>query len=205
MSGSDDEQISPDEVGDEVSAEELREAEELARVLDGGRLDSEPGEALEAAALLRVSHQPELDPERQQQLLSELLTQQEQKRLSSTRQPIVPTWFRWLWLAVPAAAGGFALFQAVGGQQEMAAQVAEQSAAAPPAAAEDVQSQPATAPRRLAQSDRQESALPEPSRRLLQLQSSVLQGTPGEASEDFERELNAYRGEVFAALEARYR
>lgn len=73
---------------------ELREAEALARALEGdGSPQGIPTDALEAASLLRASREDAgLDPARQQEILKKILPQKEEPR----RIP----WLRWL---VPVA------------------------------------------------------------------------------------------------------
>lgn len=93
---------------EEFSAEELAEAEALARVLAGGRLDGAPSEALEAAALLRTARQPELSEARSQQMLDELLAKRPAPRAAA---PTSLRWLRLAWLLVPAAAGGVVVWQ----------------------------------------------------------------------------------------------
>jgi hypothetical protein len=81
---------------DEPTPEELREAEALARALDGAPSDSAaPPEALEVAALLRhAKSEGALDPARTQALAAKL------------RAGVRPPRRRWLWIALaPVAAG----------------------------------------------------------------------------------------------------
>jgi len=81
---------------DEPTPEELREAQALARALDGAPSESAPPpEALEVAALLRHAQRGgELDPARAQALAATL------------RAGVRPPRRRWLWIAlVPVAAG----------------------------------------------------------------------------------------------------
>jgi len=80
---------------DEPTPEEQREAEALARALDGDPAGSAPPpEALEVAALLRHAHgDGQLDPARAQAMASKLRTGVPRPRR------------RWPWLLVPLAAG----------------------------------------------------------------------------------------------------
>jgi hypothetical protein len=80
---------------DEPTPEEQREAEALARALDGDPSGSAaPPEALEVAALLRHAHgQGQLDPARAQAMATGL------------RAGVRPPRRRWPWLLMPLAAG----------------------------------------------------------------------------------------------------
>jgi len=84
---------------DEPTPEELREAEALARALDGAAPESAPPpEALEVAALLRHAHgDGQLDPARAQELAARL------------RANVRPPRRRWLWLLAPLVVGTAAL------------------------------------------------------------------------------------------------
>lgn len=89
---------------DEPTPEELREAEALARALEGAPSEAAPPpEALEAAALLRHAHRGgELDPARAQVIAAGLRAQVQQ-------QPRPPRRRRWIWLLPPLAVGAAAL------------------------------------------------------------------------------------------------
>jgi hypothetical protein len=94
---------------DEPTAEELREAEALARALEGAPSDAAaPPEALETAALLRYTHGGgQLDPARAQTLAGKL------------RSEVRPRRRRWWWLGLaPLAVGavGLTLFATMGGR-----------------------------------------------------------------------------------------
>jgi hypothetical protein len=80
---------------DEPTPEEQREAEALARALEGAPAESAaPPEALETAALLRHAHgEGRLDPARAQALGAKL------------RAEVRPPRRRWIWLLAPLAAG----------------------------------------------------------------------------------------------------
>jgi hypothetical protein len=80
---------------------ELREAEALARALEGDGSPQEiPTDALEAASLLRASREDAgLDPARRQEIIDKILPQKEEPR----RIP----WLRWL---VPVAGVAGVLF-----------------------------------------------------------------------------------------------
>lgn len=83
---------------DEPTPEELREAEALARALDGDPSGSAPPpEALEVAALLRHAHGQGLDPARAQALAAQLRSQVRRPRR------------RWPWLLAPVLAGAAAV------------------------------------------------------------------------------------------------
>jgi hypothetical protein len=84
---------------DEPTPEELREAEALARALDGGAPESAPPpEALEVAALLRHAHgDGRLDPAREQALGARL------------RAEVRPPRRRRLWLLAPLLVGATAV------------------------------------------------------------------------------------------------
>jgi hypothetical protein len=84
---------------DEPTPEELREAEALARALDGAATDAAPPpEALEVAGLLRHAKSGgQLDPARAQALAAKLRAELRPRR-------------RWLWLGLtPLAVGAAAL------------------------------------------------------------------------------------------------
>jgi len=83
-----------------VSDKEKREAEALARALEGdGSPEGIPTDALEAASLLRASREDAgLDPARQQEILDKILPEKKPRRIP---------WLRWL---VPVAGVAGVLF-----------------------------------------------------------------------------------------------
>jgi hypothetical protein len=83
-----------------VSDKEKREAEALARALEGdGSPEEIPTDALEAASLLRASREDAgLDPARQQKILDKILPERKPRRIP---------WLRWL---VPVAGVAGVLF-----------------------------------------------------------------------------------------------
>jgi hypothetical protein len=83
-----------------VSDKEKREAEALARALEGdGSPEGIPDDALQAAGLLRASREDAgLDPARQQEILEKILPEKKPRRIP---------WLRWL---VPVAGVAGVLF-----------------------------------------------------------------------------------------------
>lgn len=124
----DDEWQWPDD--EEPSQDELAEAEALARALDRGVASSVSEEALEAAALLRVSQQPELKKERSQQLWSELEAGAKFSDSAASRDSKQP----WLWVLLPMLAGAAALLVVL--------DVGESGSDAPPLAAAPIPEPP---------------------------------------------------------------
>jgi hypothetical protein len=118
---------------EEPSEEELAEAAALARALDRGVAHSVPEDALEAAALLRISQQPSLGEASSQRVWSEVESQ-----AKFGRRAAEPTGKRfWLLALIPALAGAAAVLVLVEGRDEpvpMAAKGSAQSIPLPPAA-----------------------------------------------------------------------
>lgn len=165
----------PDLDNEEFSPEELAEAAELARDLEGGSHVGEASPALEAAALLRVSQNPVLTEARFQELRAELPTRAVPEKSEPRRARSFWDLFfsglglRWTGFLVPTALLIFVVVRSVGVAPEPA----------------------------LSQRD---VGLPKPSLALLKAQARALSGA--EAPE-YEAQMAAYRGQVLASLEGR--
>lgn len=154
---------------DDATAAERREAEALARALEGQPDGAGEGaDALEAAAMLRHGD-GELSAERGEAILQGLLGELDARpaREAGTAGGW-GGWLRWLLpLGAAAAAGVVALF-VLGG---------------PPSATE----------------------LPRPGLALLEAQGAALRGGGArDLARDLDREMAAYRTQVYGALEGRY-
>ena len=114
MADSNDEWELPED--EAPSEEELAEAAALSRALDRGTAHSVPEDALEAAALLRISQQPELTDDRAKGLWAELESQA--KFRGGAAEPDGKR--RWLWALIPALAGVAAILVLVEGQEKPA-------------------------------------------------------------------------------------
>jgi hypothetical protein len=153
--------------GDDVTPEELREAEALARALERGTADDAmPEDALETAAMLRYAHdEGHLTPEREGAILDELLARFPARGAARAR----PRFLRWL-IPVVGLTSATAVVILV------------------------LRPAPEGGPI---------SAVPAPSRELLEAQLEAAQGEP-ESGVALDRAMSAYRSELYAALDERY-
>jgi len=167
-----------DLAGDEpISEQELQEAEALARALERGAADRTPPEdALEAAALLRIAHRPELSAERKQAVWQNVLAETAATRAKASETKAASSFgWRWLWALVPAAGVGILVLSVQVGSWRDAASMDQ------------------------AISSREAFAVPPPPQRLLEAQAQFL-GDPSKRGA-FDEQMAAYREVVLAALE----
>lgn len=118
-----DDDPSPHALDPEPTEDELRQAQALAHALErGAAIESLPDDALEAAVLLRLAEDSELDAEAGARIWQELdhaLAVREGQAATSDRGFAS---LRWLWLMVPTlGAAGVMLYLASVGQDPIAA------------------------------------------------------------------------------------
>lgn len=165
---------SQNEVELEPTEDELRQAQALASALERGSAPDELAhDVLEAAALLRISHDPALGAETRDRIWEELDTRWGARSGATGRASAddggVVLRLRWLWLLVPGlGVAGVLLYLG--------------SVSQTPAASMQLE-------------------LPVPSQELLRAQANWAGGGE-EEQEQFEQRMGQYRAEVYARLEA---